>query len=281
MRGKMGKRKLWGVMLIVTALVIMQLPVSEADAAASASDFQMNGSTLVRYVGKEKAVTIPSTVTIIGRDAFEDNDTIQSIAIPESVTKIEEYAFWGCDRLQSVTLGKGLTEVGDYVFANCTGLTSMTIPANIHSIGIYAFEDCVNLTDITIPLQVIRIHETSFDGCFKLVIHAEDGSYAARYAVDFAARQAEMPEYEDVPAYTEDTETAIILPEDDPVTPSDTSDATGAVGGVTVPLEESNLLGSTRIVGNRAVVFIDNTSPIFCVILRSENYVMIAKTRVR
>ncbi|MBR1930959.1 MAG: leucine-rich repeat domain-containing protein [Lachnospiraceae bacterium] len=254
----MGKRKLWGVMLIVTALVIMQLPVSEADAAASASDFQMNGSTLVKYVGKEKAVTIPSTVEKIGRSAFEENDTIQSIVIPESVKKIEEYAFWGCDRLNSVTLGKGLTEVGDYVFANCKGLTSVTIPSNVHSIGIYAFEDCVNLQDITIPPQVVDIHETAFDGCFRLVIHAEEGTYADRYAQKFAQRQAEMPEYEDIPTYSDEPEVVITIPQGEPSV-SD-NQITAEPEGYSVR-EEGNLLGSTRIVGNRAVVFIDNTSP--------------------
>ena len=33
--------------LVATALILTHLPVSEADAAASASDFQMQGSTLV------------------------------------------------------------------------------------------------------------------------------------------------------------------------------------------------------------------------------------------
>ena len=69
---KRKKLKL-GVLMLVTALIIMQLPVSEADAAASASDFKIEGSTLVKYRGKEKNVSVPKTVTSIGRGAFEDN----------------------------------------------------------------------------------------------------------------------------------------------------------------------------------------------------------------
>ena len=37
--------------LIATALILTHLPVSEADAAASASEFQIEGSTLTKYRG--------------------------------------------------------------------------------------------------------------------------------------------------------------------------------------------------------------------------------------
>ncbi len=248
----MGKRKLWGIMFIITALVIMQLPVSEADAAtSSASDFQMKGSTLVKYAGTETTVNVPNTVEVIGESAFEENDTIQKIVLPDSVKQIEAYAFWGCDRLSTVTLGKGLTEIGDYVFTNCKGLKQMTIPSNIRSIGIQSFADCVNMTDITIPPEVTSIHDTSFDGCYRLVIHAEMGSTADKYAEEFAGRQEEMPEYEDVSNYP-NTDT------DDNSSEEDKPQDTEQPGNI---VEEGSLLGSTKIVGNQAVVFIDNTSP--------------------
>ena len=64
------RRRLCGVLMIIAALVIMQLPVSEADAASSASDFQMEGTTLVKYLGSQSKVTIPATVEAIGESAF-------------------------------------------------------------------------------------------------------------------------------------------------------------------------------------------------------------------
>lgn len=71
------KQRFLGVLMIVMALVIMQLPVSEVDAAASTSDFRINGSTLVKYRGTDKNVTLPSTIEVIGRGAFEDNTNIE------------------------------------------------------------------------------------------------------------------------------------------------------------------------------------------------------------
>ena len=250
------KRRLFGILLIITALIIMQLPVSEADAATSASDFKIEGSTLVEYRGTEKSVSIPGTVTVIAEGAFSEDTKVVSVSIPDSVTKIEEFAFWGCDTLESVGLGKGLEEIGDYAFANCKGLTKVSVPANIRSIGIQAFLDCVNLTDITIRPETINIHESAFDGCYKLTIHCEEGSYADQYAEDFYERQKEMPEYEDVEDYlTDDVSDG---DSDNTDTEADEEDASGT------------LLGNTFVVGNQAVIFVDNTS--LEVLSGSDNY---------
>ena len=62
--GRFMNHKKWVVALalIATALILTHLPVSEADAAASASDFQIEGSTLTKYRGSDERVTIPDTV---------------------------------------------------------------------------------------------------------------------------------------------------------------------------------------------------------------------------
>ena len=244
------KRLIVGVMMLVTALVIMQLPVSEADAAASASDFKMEGSTLVKYRGTEKNVSVPKTVTVIGRGAFEDNMNVELVVLPNSVTKIEPYAFWGCDNLDTVVLGKEIDSIGDYAFAGCKGLEQMTVPASVASIGVQAFGDCVNMKDISIPAQTIYIHDTAFDGCARLTIHCDKGSAADEYAQSFYERQKEMPEYEDVPVYDPSK----------PVEPVDPGTQTPAptTAPTEEPYEPGNVLGATQVVGNKAVIFVDN-----------------------
>lgn len=250
----MRKRKrLSGILLIIAALIIMQLPVSEADAAtSSASDFKIEGGVLVKYRGTETNVSIPDTVEIIGEGAFEDNTRIELVVVPNSVTRIESYAFWGCDNLDTVVLGKGLTAVGDFAFAGCGGLEQMTIPSNIRSIGISAFADCVNLKDISIAPETTDIHETAFDGCYRLTIHCTPGSVADKYAQEFYERQKEMPEYEDVSDYGKGDST-----DGGTSTPSESTENTPTATPV-----PGNVLGSTQIVGNRAVFFIDNTVPV-------------------
>lgn len=241
-----GKRR-FGVLLIIAALIIMQLPVSEADAATSASDFKIEGSKLIKYRGDETHVTIPNAVETICEGAFEENDKIKSVVVPDTVTEIERYAFWGCDNLDTVTLGKGIREIGAYTFANCKGLEYMTIPKTVSAIGMQAFVDCVNLTDITIPTEVTSIHDSAFDGCYKLYIHCTSGSIADEYAKNFYKKQEEMPEYEDIPNYdaAEDEE--------------EKKDEESSLVYEPVP---GKLIGSTQIVGNNAVVFIESENQI-------------------
>ena len=52
------KKRNLGVLMVYMALLMMLLPVSEAGAQSSASDFRMEGSTLVKYRGTEKNVSI-------------------------------------------------------------------------------------------------------------------------------------------------------------------------------------------------------------------------------
>lgn len=251
----MRKRKRFsGILLIIAALIIMQLPVSEADAASSsASDFKIESGVLVKYRGTETNVSIPDTVEVIGRGAFEDNTRVELVVIPNSVRRIEAYAFWGCDNLDTVVLGKGLTAVGDYAFTGCGGLEQMTIPSNIRSIGISAFEDCVNLRDISIAPETTDIDESAFNGCYRLTIHCEPGTVADKYAQEFYERQKEMPEYQDVPEYPEGGGTATPTP-----APAPDDNTSGEPSATPVP---GNVLGSTQIVGNHAVFFIDNKLP--------------------
>ena len=250
----MKKRKrLFGAFLVILALIIMQLPVSEADAAtSSASDFKMEGSTLVKYRGTEKNVSIPDTVEIIAKGAFEDNTNVELVVVPNSVKRIEGYAFWGCDNLDTVVLGRGLTAVADYAFAGCKGLKQMTIPSNVTSIGVQSFGDCVNLKDIAIPPETTYIHETAFDGCYQLTIHCDAGSAADVFAKDFYEKMKEMAEYQDVPNYDPSED---IQGNSQPATPTPTPVVSPAPD---YPAGEE--IGSTKVVGNQAVVFIDASS---------------------
>lgn len=243
------KLRVSGALLIILAIIIMQLPVEPVEAADSGS-FVTEGMSLTSYKGNDKTVLIPSGVETVGKKAFENNRTMEKVIFPGSLKRIGAYAFWGCDALTEISFGQGLTEVSDYAFTNCKGIKKVTIPSNISYIGIQAFADCVNLTDITIPASVEYIHETAFDGCSKLVIHCVEGSYASRYAKDFYRRQAEFAEYEDIPERVPE----YLPPEEEGISqkPEDNTDQSADAG---------NLLGTTGVVGNHAVVFINNQDP--------------------
>ena len=247
--GRFMNHKKWVVVmaLIATALILTHLPVSEADAAASASDFQMEGSTLTKYRGSDERVTIPDTVEVVGESAFENNQKVQFVVVPKSVKRLDAYVFWGCNHLEEVVLGKGLTAVDEYSFAGCTGLKQITIPDNVQSIDAQAFAGCTNLTDIYIPATVTSIAEDAFLNCDNVTIHADEGSVAAQFAQKLAGQRSQNPLVTATPA------------------PTQTSDATSDTQATAEPEPTAtpaptpvpgNVLGSTIVVGNHAMVMV-------------------------
>ena len=126
------------------------------------------------------SVTIPNSVTSIGRSAFNgcealtktnytgdvaawcdikfdssssnpmsyshnfyiNDQEIKDLVIPNTVDSIYNYAFYGCSSLTSVTIPNSVTSIGYYAFYDCTSLTSITIPNSVTSIGSSAFYNC-------------------------------------------------------------------------------------------------------------------------------------------
>ncbi len=161
-----------------------------------------------------------------------------SYMMPATIEGIDAYAFWGSKNIKTVGLSSRLEEIPDYAFSNCKELQEINLPFSIKQIGIKAFSDCVQLHRVSIPASVISIHETAFDGCIRLEILAEEGTYPYRYYQDWLLRNSVIGE--------EEVEEEIVLP-----TLPDIE--------VVLPEKETgDLLGSSHVVANRAVVFIDN-----------------------
>ena len=252
--GRFMNHKKWMavIALAVTALILTHLPVSEADAAASASDFQMQGSTLEKYRGSDERVTIPDTVEVVGESAFENNQKVQFVVIPKSVKRLDAYVFWGCNNLEEVVLGKGLTTVDEYSFAGCTGLKQITIPENVESIDAQAFAGCTNLTDIYIPATVTSIADDAFLNCDNVTIHADEGSVAAQFVQKLEEQKSQNPLVTAAPVQTPTTDkTADAQTTAEPAPVETPTPAPTPVPG--------NVLGSTVVVGNHAMVMVHPT----------------------
>ena len=77
--------KILSVLLLLTAIAVTQVPVSDVEAVAPASDFQMEGSKLLKYTGTAEAVSIPADIKSIGEEAFAGNDDLIKVTIEGDV----------------------------------------------------------------------------------------------------------------------------------------------------------------------------------------------------
>ena len=113
-------------------------------------------------------ITIPVSVTSIGKYAFYNCTGLKNIIIPEGVTSIGYEAFYNCSALTDITIPGSVTSIGNYAFYNCTSLKNIAIPEGLTSISGGMFYNCSALTDITIPASVTSIGASAFSGCTGL-----------------------------------------------------------------------------------------------------------------
>ena len=126
------------------------------------------GKEAFRSCSSLTSVTIGSGVTSIGKEAFRSCSSLTSVTIPNSVTSIGDYAFQYCSSLTSVTIGSGVTSMGKGAFYECCHLTSVTIPDSVTSIGDEAFYGCSSLTSVTIGSGVTSMGKGAFRKCYAL-----------------------------------------------------------------------------------------------------------------
>ena len=145
---------------------------------------------LLSFCNQIQSVTIPESVTSIGKSAFEHCSNLDSLIINGVATSmIGAYAFASCTSLTSLSLVGSFQTIGDCAFASC-GMTSLTIDAtitsiekyafssnsltslsltgNVQKIGDYAFANCTSLTSLSLTGNIQKIGDHAFDSCSSL-----------------------------------------------------------------------------------------------------------------
>ncbi len=126
------------------------------------------------YGSSLKKITIPKTVISLGKNAFyecgslntvhfeegsmltsmnancfDSCTSLQAISLPSGIKNIGEKAFWGCKYLNTCNFGNSLESIGASAFSG-TKLKNIDLPATLKSIGTQAFYECVSLEAIHI-----------------------------------------------------------------------------------------------------------------------------------
>ena len=81
-----------------------------------------------------------------------DRMRFMSITLPSSLTSIGKLAFAGCKSLTRSILPNSLTTIGNGAFAGCESLANITLPNSLTTIGNWAFESC----PVSLNFRVVR-----------------------------------------------------------------------------------------------------------------------------
>lgn len=130
--------------------------------------FVVDGTKLLRYTGESPRVIIPEGITSIDAHAFYCNDLITEVQIPSTVRIIGKEAFSHCSKLYSVTFEEGIREIHEAAFAHCTRIRELILPDSIRTLGPSCFYWCISLKKLRLPNNLLEIPENAFYECDAL-----------------------------------------------------------------------------------------------------------------
>lgn len=152
--------------------------------------------SFLRCQGLTGPLQLPSTLKIIGPEAFNRVGLTGDIVIPEGVTSIGVGAFYRCLGFTgTLTLPSTLRKLDFAAFFDCQNLTGdIVIPEGVDSISDLAFRNCLNMNGtLTLPSTATYIGTTAFGNCRKLkgdvripdgVTHIGDSAFMNCAALD-------------------------------------------------------------------------------------------------
>ena len=159
-------------------------PKNQNQVNVNVTDVSLNDDVLKQWGFTDKnsiptVLNIPSTykalfgntyrIVKIDDEVFKGCDNLQSVTIPDTVTEIGKGAFEGCSSLQKVNISNTITKIGDRAFANCKLLNDIVLPNSLTDIGKSAFGGCFSLKSLVISNRVTKISEGLFGKCKSLV----------------------------------------------------------------------------------------------------------------
>ena len=115
-------------------------------------------------------IDIPEGVTTINQYGIktpntETNSPVVRITLPSTLTSIGSQAFYGCNSLEELIIPEGVTEIPQEMAFYATSLKKLVLPSTIQSIGQSAFRSAdLSETDLVIPEGCTSIGNYAFKG---------------------------------------------------------------------------------------------------------------------
>ena len=125
--------------------VLIEKSITENGTYAAADDNADGYSSVIVDVAQSNNAEFISSPT---KFTFKSN--IKSMSIPSGITAIDNQVFQNAAALDSINLPEGLLSIGAFCFAACVSLQKITIPSSVTEVGQNSFNGCTVLETITI-----------------------------------------------------------------------------------------------------------------------------------
>ena len=175
--------------------ILLLLLCSKAIAEAP---LKIKNGIVAGYGGRqqytEKILLLPSHVTSIGRQAFEENQYLKEVILSncELLRIIDYAAFQRCESLEHIEFSKNIEVIAAFSFNYCKKLLSVDLSgcSSFVLLDEYAFNKCESLKTLKLPRSLKRIGNRAFYRCNNLeeidLSHCKNLEYIGEKAFDFS-----------------------------------------------------------------------------------------------
>ena len=188
-----------------SSLKVLNIPEANKSLKVENSLLLSKNGTNLYYTLRsgETNITIPNTVTLIGKNAFANYSELTHVTLSDSLQTISASAFNACTGLTEMLIPRGVTTIDSTAFSGCSNLKAFTmngegetyrvqngilfsdggkavfmvppqfsgvfaVPSGVVSIGANAFKNCTGLSGVTFADSLTTIGANAFDGCVGL-----------------------------------------------------------------------------------------------------------------
>ncbi len=178
MKTKMGLKfytliTLFAVLITAIIFGVLNFVPNKTTAYAEDSVWQIENGVVISYSGNEETVVVPSefnglTTKKIGKNAFENNNTVKKVVLPDTITHILDRAFIYCKNLEEINFPQNLEEIQTWSFGYCYKLNNLNFPEGLKTIAPASFYGCKSITSAIIPDSLTVLGTHAFRGCESL-----------------------------------------------------------------------------------------------------------------
>lgn len=215
------------------------------------------------------AIEIEDGITHIGSNAFAKTKAM-AVSLPSSVESVGKNAFKGCKYLASADLPYGLKSIGDGAFQNCQALAKITIPTSVRQIGNSAFSGCKTLAQLSVPSRVSEIGKDAFKGCKALTAIRELPDFITASNCAFFGLSAEA-----ISKYENDSRQLASSAKVEAKSAEKPKETTAANAPAPAKKTQSVAYGSSDV-DKKVPLRPQNNSNTFAIVIANENYARLA-----